>query len=371
VKSRDIMLAFVLFVGVIAMVWYGISQFYDGAVETPWKSKSQNVRDKDIELFHQAIRASDYQTVEKLLQKGVPPEAQDEYESNALETVVRSGNVDLLSLLAKYKANLNQMDKHGKTLLYTAVEFEDEAMVERLLSLGADPKIQDEKGETVVWKAVEIGSVELVECFVKHGVDIRQTNYAGENLMFQRIDTNAMEMVRYLKSKGLALDSSNLQKESAAFKHIRSVDHLKALLANGLDPNLVEESYGASLLAEAVETYDYRAVQALLQAGANVNAIDKYGYPILSKAIKRSNLSIVQLLLAHGADVNAIDKRGNTPCMEAAKLQKKSVVEALLATKKVNLAQKNSEGNTALQIATEIGNKDIITLLSTNKEKAN
>lgn len=363
VKIRDIIIVFVLFVGVIAMLWYGVSQFFDEST-TDTKKKNSNVSREDIKSFQEAIRDSDYQTIEKLLQKGVDPNSKGEYDSDIVKDAVRDGDIDLVTLLAKYKADLNKKDKSGKTPLYIAINAEDIAMVERLLTLGAKATITDDKGETVLWKAVETGNVAIVETLLKHGVDIKQTNFTGENVMFQRIDANAVEMVRYLKGKGLALDSSNHKKERAAFDHMHYSDHFNALLANGLNPNLVEEKYGNSLLDEAVESNNYAATQALLKAGANVNSKDGYGSLILSKAIKRSNFSIVQSLIAHGADINAVDDNGYTACMEAVAKQKKSVVEALLATNKVNLEQKNNKGKTALQLATEIGNKDIIALLS-------
>jgi ankyrin repeat protein len=68
-------------------------------------------------------------------------------------------------------------------------------------------------------------------------------------------------------------------------------------------------------LIEAVNAKDAAAVEQLLKAGANANALDSSGDPMLKTAILRGqsggSAEIVELLLAHGADTNALDKGGN------------------------------------------------------------
>lgn len=55
------------------------------------------------------------------------------------------------------------------------------------------------------------------------------------------------------------------------------------------------------------------AAKALIENGANPNAIDAEGYPILSYVARRGSVELCQLLLDHGADVNKAGTNGYTP----------------------------------------------------------
>jgi uncharacterized protein len=54
-------------------------------------------------------------------------------------------------------------------------------------------------------------------------------------------------------------------------------------------------------------------VAALLQAGANVNAVDTDGISVLQAAVIAGHVATVRLLLEHGADPQLADADGDTP----------------------------------------------------------
>src|SRR4051812_14686010 len=60
-------------------------------------------------------------------------------------------------------------------------------------------------------------------------------------------------------------------------------------------------------LFEAARKGDARAVQALLDKGADVNARNAYGTTALFFAADKGHREVVQLLIKHKADVNAAD----------------------------------------------------------------
>src|SRR3990172_7504907 len=71
-------------------------------------------------------------------------------------------------------------------------------------------------------------------------------------------------------------------------------------------------------------------VQALLDAGANVNAVDEFGKTPLHGAAARGHVEVVRALrAAAGANVNARDDFGRTPLHEAAERGHVEVVRAL------------------------------------------
>jgi hypothetical protein len=73
------------------------------------------------------------------------------------------------------------------------------------------------------------------------------------------------------------------------------------------------------------------AVNALLMAGAHVNAANRYGATPLNAASRRGNVHAVNALLSAGADVECRDVDDSTPLHVAASCVHPLVVAALLA----------------------------------------
>lgn len=74
---------------------------------------------------------------------------------------------------------------------------------------------------------------------------------------------------------------------------------------------------GTTPLHKAAGTGDVGAANALLMAGADVNAKNSYGDTPLIWASRGGHLDVVQLLVESGADVNAKDRTGMTALFHA------------------------------------------------------
>ena len=103
---------------------------------------------------------------------------------------------------------------------------------------------------------------------------------------------------------------------------------LRTLLAAGADPHLTTDDGTTPLMAAAGlgrATYTPRvprgtrsptaeeAVRLLLEAGADVNAVNEADFTALHGAAFRGVNEVVAYLVANGADIDARDFRGRTP----------------------------------------------------------
>jgi uncharacterized protein len=116
-------------------------------------------------------------------------------------------------------------------------------------------------------------------------------------------------------------------------------------------------------LHDAVYADRLDKADALLRAGANVNAVTSYGVTPLSLACTNGNAAMIELLLKAGADANAALAGGETALMTAARTGNADAVAALLrAGAKVD-AKDGWRGQTPLMWAAAEGHAAAVKVL--------
>lgn len=113
-----------------------------------------------------AILKKDAPAAETLLTAGANPNAAVEvvpgFQTTLLITADTTNNLDLVKLLLKFKAQVNQPDGFKGTALMAAVGKGNKAMVELLLSSGADARAKDDDGKDALALAKESGNAEII-----------------------------------------------------------------------------------------------------------------------------------------------------------------------------------------------------------------
>lgn len=125
-----------------------------------------------------------------------------------------------------------------------------------------------------------------------------------------------------------------------------------------------------------------RKVEALLSAGANVNAADSKGRTPLMQAAEMENLAIAQLLLDRGADVNRSGGHGYTPLHIAVDISIDGTIQTgghpgdeptemieFLLRHGASLLARDAKGETALDWAMNYKSRKIADILRTWQEK--
>jgi uncharacterized protein len=132
--------------------------------------------------------------------------------------------------------------------------------------------------------------------------------------------------------------------------------------AGEVDPNKVDAD-GTTPLHWAVHRGDLDAVQALLTAGADVNAANRYGMRPAYLAAENGDAPMLRALLAARADPNVVFAEGETLLMTAARTGDVATIETLLAAGVDVDAVEQRGGQTALMLAAAENNGPAIAAL--------
>ena len=141
----------------------------------------------------------------------------------------------------------------------------------------------------------------------------------------------------------------------------RNMALVRTLLDAGADVNAVQAD-GMTALHWAVYHDDTVTAALLVRRGARVNTVNRYGVPPLSLACTNRNAEIVKLLLEAGADANASLRGGETVLMTAARAGSADAVKALLAHGANPNARERRE-QTALMWAAAEGHAQVVRAL--------
>jgi ankyrin repeat protein len=144
------------------------------------------------------------------------------------------------------------------------------------------------------------------------------------------------------------------------------VKRARQILSNGADAN-IRDSDDATAMMLAAHTGNLPMVLALIEAGAEINTCDERGWTALMKSAYNAELNrgfadVAQALIDAGANIEAPISYGVRPLMLAAGYGETAVVETLLKAG-ADVMARNDGGLTALMMVKQKHYVDVINML--------
>lgn len=285
----------------------------------------------DAELLR-AVNLEDPALVQAALAKGANPN-QIAGDRPLLTQAAQNGKTEIVKALLAAKANADQTSPgFPDTPLIRAVENGHAETVQALLGAKANPNAKNESGETALVLATRGDKTETVRALVEAGADVTSIPEDGESLVLTVTQTNSAaspEIVRVLCKAKADVNLANAVATPLYYAaDLGSVELVKALLECGADPNGKTPSGRVPLYAAVGNN---EIVGLLLKAKADPNIAMQNASPILIAAIESGTDETVEALVKAGADVNARDDHGNSALKVAENYSKPAVVAVLKA----------------------------------------
>ena len=194
------------------------------------------------------------------------------------------------------------MDRNLK--LEKAIREQDIDRVRRLVEKGVDVQYRNDQSLTFLHQAACYGNVEIVTLFIKLGVPIDSRSI---------YDFTPLHLAKSgAIASALILAKANIE------------------ATNGSKSKKQWKSLGNTPLHTAVWYDRIDVIEALLDAGADIDAKNKYGIAALHEAAGFGKSETVQALVDFGASIDILDNEGRTPLKHAFSQGQKENMEVLL-----------------------------------------
>ncbi len=312
--------------------------------------------DKEETPLHLTIAAGQDAVVEALLQHGADVNARRGNGDTPLHFAAGRSDAGLIALLLNRGADINARNESGAPPLWAALESGRVESARTLLEKGASVDFAV-AGMSPIHQAVQRDSVELVQLLLEHKAQADLPNNDGVTpLQSVVLEVQNPELIpplikaganpntplpdaatvrtRTPNSLGTSGQMVSRQPILGAALLQKNLQMIEALLANGADVNSTLPNDGPTVLMQAVSSRSQNLVDAVLRHKPDLEKrVGAGGYErqtALHQAVSRGKLEAIDALIKAGAKVDAQDSKGWTPLHHAAYAGKPEVAAALL-----------------------------------------
>jgi len=247
------------------------------------------------------IKAGERSNALALIRAGIDVNMPQNDGTTPLHWAVYQVDEDLVSTLLRNEANPNVSNNFGATPLSEAVRVANVELVEALLNAGADPSLANADGQTPLMLAAWTGIEEVAKLLIDHGADVNaEENWTGQSALMWAASRKHLAMTKLLIANG-----ADVSLRARAFDwstQITSEPRNQYRPAGGLTPLLYAARSGC-----------LRCVQAIVEAGADVNMPTPEGVTPLMVAIDNFHFDSAHYLLDQEANPHSFDWWGRTP----------------------------------------------------------
>lgn len=221
--------------------------------------------------------------------------------TTALHRAVYAGDVPAVQRELAAGADATAANVFGATPMMLAAARGDAAVIRLLLDAGADVESRNDEGQTALMVVARTGALDAAQLLLRRGADVHaRESWGGQTALMWAAAQSQPQMIRLLVRAGARVDERSTVRDWQ--RRVTAEGRPKDLYRGGLTPLLFAAREGC------IDCLD-----ALLDAGADIDLDDPDGTTALIMALLNRHWDTAQFLIEAGADVNLWDIYGQTP----------------------------------------------------------
>uniref|UniRef100_A0A182JIR6 ANK_REP_REGION domain-containing protein n=1 Tax=Anopheles atroparvus TaxID=41427 RepID=A0A182JIR6_ANOAO len=237
----------------------------------------------------------------------------------------------------KAKTNVNRKETtgQGQTPLHVAARRGYADVVELLLRHGANVQERDTNGNSALHFAIECRNVRIVRALLRHGAPVGVRNSLGKSPLEMALESAPGRLTRILLNSGQSVENVILPEQLENRPLVEKLLRLTNRFEYSLSPG---DNFGDSF-TPLHRAPDERAVQQFLKLYDIDVPSPRYSTTPLHLACLCNELRRVKILLKHGANPTLANSEGLTPLQLAVGNRNTPLVRTLLE----HIARRNGE----------------------------
>lgn len=327
-------------------------------------------------IVHAMARRGKIEYLKLLLELGAPVDIKNPSGATPLMTAARMGEQDAMLFLIENGADIRALNASGGDLLCSSIAAPYTSETLRiLLEYGLDANLKNSKGEPALFCLFNYGNEmkdlrKNVQLLLDAGLDINACDNDGNTALHYAVKYASAELAELMIARGMNADTPNKKGETPLQLMIKpyapsrhSTELTRLLIENSTQLNSVDQ-YGRNAVHNAAILGWADAIALLAAKGLDVNNRDKAHdeRTPLHAAAYEGHVEAVLALIEAGADVSALNNKQETPLFAAAYRGRAPIVQLLL-NKQVDVNVQNNSQNTPLHLAIVSRHKETVQLL--------
>ena len=268
------------------------------------------------------------------------------------------GDVEAIKAFLAKDNKIDDQNKNGYSILHVSIRSGQAVVAEFALANGVDINLRSNSKKAPLHYAAQYNRVTMAKQLVEAKADLTAKDKKGRTALDLATGEVKRELANYLRSVGVTSKSDEAAAKSIyVAAKIGSIDAIKKHLEAGVDVNSLNKNKQTALhFAASAGQLD--AAVVLLEAKADVTVADKYQKTALHYSARNGHKATTTLLLEKDALINAKDEKNKTPLDYAVTKKRTEVIELLRSkggkTAKEQLAAEN------IFAAAEVGDLEAI-----------